>query len=199
MGGTSSGLAARWRWDAAPSVLVSLRFAYLAVLRMFGWLALLARSDRAKDAEILILRHQVAVLQRQVKAPGLSWADRAVLAALARLLPSSQLRQLRLIVSPADRAALTRTSSAGAGPSRAARRGGPGPGSRCGRWCWRWPATTRHGATGASMVSWPALGTSSRRPRCGGSSRTRASTRRRRDPDRPGGRSWRPRRRRSWR
>jgi putative transposase len=77
-----------------------MRFVYLAVLRVFGWLALLARSDRAKDAEILILRHQVAVLQRQVKAPRLSLADRAVLAALARLLPRSQLRQLRLIVSP---------------------------------------------------------------------------------------------------
>jgi hypothetical protein len=36
---------------------VSLRFAYLAVLRLFGWLGLLARSDRAKDAEILVLRH----------------------------------------------------------------------------------------------------------------------------------------------
>jgi hypothetical protein len=58
---------------------MSMRFAYLAVLRMFGWLALLARSDRAKDAEILILRHQVAVLQRQVKAPRLSWADQAVI------------------------------------------------------------------------------------------------------------------------
>ena len=79
---------------------MSLRIAYLAVLRMFGWLALLARSDRAKDAEILILRHQVAVLQRQLKTPRLSWADRTILTALAWLLPTGRLRQLRLIVSP---------------------------------------------------------------------------------------------------
>jgi hypothetical protein len=70
-------------------VHVSLRFAYLAVLHVFDWLALLARSDRAKNVEILILRHQVAVLQRQVKTPRLSWADRAVLSALARLIRSS--------------------------------------------------------------------------------------------------------------
>lgn len=79
---------------------MSLHLAYFAVLRVFGWLALLARSDRAKDAEILILRHQVAVLQRQVQAPCLSWADRAVLSALARLLPRGNLRELRLIISP---------------------------------------------------------------------------------------------------
>ena len=70
------------------------------MFRVFGWLALLARSDRAKDAEILILRYQVAVLQRQVKTPTLSWADRAILAALARLLSRAHLRQLQLIVSP---------------------------------------------------------------------------------------------------
>ena len=77
----------------------------MAVLRVFGWRALLARSDhsdRAKDPGILIVRHQVAVLQRQVKAPRLSGAGQAVLAALARLLPGSQLRQPRLIISPAD-------------------------------------------------------------------------------------------------
>ncbi len=99
-GGQVRHLAARGSDAHALSVLVSLRFAYLAVLRVFGWLALLARSDRAKDAEILILRHHVAVLQRQVRAPRLSWADRAILAALARLLPCGHLCQLRLIVSP---------------------------------------------------------------------------------------------------
>ena len=129
MGGTSSGLAARWRWDAAPCVLVSLRFAYLAVLRVFGWLALLARSDRAKDAEILILRHQVAVLQRQVKAPRLSWADRAVLTALARLLPWQPAPPSALDRFSADRTALARgppplaldlpAPRAGAAPDRA--------------------------------------------------------------------------------
>jgi putative transposase len=70
------------------------------VLRVFGWLAMLARSDRAKDAEILLLRHQVAVLQRQAGTPKLSWADRAILSALARLLPSGHLRHLRPIISP---------------------------------------------------------------------------------------------------
>ena len=99
-GGQIRHLAARGPHAPALSVPVSLRFAYLAVLRVFGWLALLAWSDRAKDAEILILRHQVAVLQRQVRAPRLSWADRAILSALARLLPRGRLRQLQLLVSP---------------------------------------------------------------------------------------------------
>ena len=79
---------------------MSLRFAYLAVLRAFGWLALPARSEGAKEAEILVLRHQVAVLQRQARAPRLSWAGRALLTVLARLLPRGHLRQLHLTVSP---------------------------------------------------------------------------------------------------
>lgn len=59
---------------------------------------LLARSDAVKDAEILVLRHEIAVLRRQVARPGPDWAERGVLAALARLLP----RRLRLhwIVTP---------------------------------------------------------------------------------------------------
>src|SRR2546423_15616493 len=99
-GGQVGSLAARGPHGQALSGLVSMRFAYLVVLRVFGWLALLARSDRAKDTEILILRHQVAVLQRQVKAPRLSWADQAVMAALSRMLSRGQLGQLSLIISP---------------------------------------------------------------------------------------------------
>jgi hypothetical protein len=66
------------------------------MIRVFGWLLLLGRGQASKDAEIMVLRHEVAVLRRQVAQPKPDWADRAVLAALARLLPA-ELRAHRLV------------------------------------------------------------------------------------------------------
>jgi putative transposase len=80
-------------------VTVLVRLIYRSLAALLSWLALSARSSASKNAEILILRHEVAVLRRGNPKPKVDWADRAVLAALARILPKA-LRAHR-IVTPA--------------------------------------------------------------------------------------------------
>ncbi|MEV0705367.1 integrase [Saccharopolyspora sp. NPDC050389] len=75
---------------------MSLRLLYLIFVRIVGWLWLLGRSSASKDVELLVLRHEVAVLRRTNPKPRMNWADRAVFAALIRLLPKA-LRAHRLI------------------------------------------------------------------------------------------------------
>ena len=81
--------------------MMCLRFVFLLITRVEAWLRLSRREDTWKTAEILILRHQVTVLQRRRPCrPRLNWADRALLAALLAVIPKARRRGLRLLDTP---------------------------------------------------------------------------------------------------
>jgi hypothetical protein len=67
---------------------VALRLIYQMFAKLLSWIVLCTRSDTSKEIEILVLRHQLAVLQRRTPRPRTTWTDRALIAALTRLLPS---------------------------------------------------------------------------------------------------------------
>ena len=78
-----------------------LRFVFLLITWVAAWLRLSRRKDAWKTAEILILRHQLTVLQRrQPRRPKLNWADRALLATLLSVIPNARRHGLRLLVTP---------------------------------------------------------------------------------------------------
>src|ERR1017187_9396344 len=147
-----------------------LRFLFLLITRLAAWLRLSRREEAWKTAEILILRHQLAVLQRrQPRRPRLNWADRAVLAALLGVIPKARRQGLRLLVTPdtivrwhrdivrrrrAARSVRGRTGRPATRPAIRPRSSG-------------WPGRTPNGATAGSMGNWPAWECEFRRRRCG--------------------------------
>ena len=87
-----------WRYGADMISTQTVALAYRLLVTVLSWLALVARSSSSKDVEILALRHEVAVLRRANPRPRISWTDRAVLAALTRIMPKG-LRTRRIAVS----------------------------------------------------------------------------------------------------
>jgi len=114
-----------------------LRFVFLLITRTASWLRLSQREETWKIAEILLLRHQLAVLQRrQPRRPDLDWADRALHATLLAVIPKMRHYGLRLLVSPDTILRWRRPPAATSRP-----------------WSSGWPGRTPTGATAGSTAS----------------------------------------------
>jgi hypothetical protein len=144
--------------------------------QLTGWLGLLARRQASKNAEILLLRHEVAVLRRQLTRPRPSWPDRAIVSGLARLL-STQRRRHRFVTPETllrwHRDLIRRHWTKPRGPA-----GRPSILPQLRQLILRVAAENPTWATGVSMANWHGLATSSRQAPCGCCSSGRASTRR---------------------
>ena len=136
-----------------------LRFVFLMITQVASWLRLSRYEEAWQTAEILILRHQLAVLQRrQPRRPNLNWADRALLATLHGVIPKARRQGLRLLVTPDT---ILRWHRDIIGRRRAARSmrgttGRPATARASGPWSCGWPARTLNVGTAGSTASWPA-------------------------------------------
>src|SRR5688572_1136579 len=126
--------------DARHDPPVSRRLIYQISTKLLGWQMLRARSDTAKEIEILVRHHQLAVRRRRTRRPRLSWADRALITALTRLLPPP--RRLGPLVTPATILRWHRQLVSRCWTRRPARPGGPPSPPGSGRWSCDWPPRT---------------------------------------------------------
>src|ERR1022692_2819041 len=178
-----------------------LQFVFLLTTRLAAWLRLSRREETWKTAEILILRHQVAVLQRrQPRRPKLNWADRALLAALPGVIPKARRHRLRLLVTPDTILRWHRdiVRRRWATRSMRGRTGRPAIRRNIRALVLRLARENTDGGTAGSTASWPGWESRSLRRPYGRSSRPAASTPPG-GPGRPGHNSCAPRPARSWR
>src|SRR6266576_5212494 len=137
---------------------------------LFGWLRSSHREESCRSAEILLLRHQLRVLRRQIDCrPKVTWADRALIALLLDLIPKGRRAGLRLFVSPETVLRWRRDILRRRWVRRSQHKhpGRPGTRRTSGLWSCEWRGRTLGGVTGGSAVNSLASAFSWRRRRCG--------------------------------